>query len=635
VAGQTADIFVSYKAEDRPRVQPLVDALEAEGFLVWWDAHIGGGTNWRRDIEEHLDTAKCVLVAWTKRSVGPEGEFVRDEAGQARRRGTYLPVRFDAVDLPLGFREVQAISLKGWRGDRMDPRYLTLAASVRECITGEHATHHVPKPREAGISRRAVVAGSVGVGALAISGLGGWFLLRPGVGSANTIAVLPFANLSGDPSQNYFSDGIAEELRTALSALGGLKVVARTSSEMLRNVDAITAAKRLSVANVITGSVRRSASTVRVSAQLVDGKSGLERWSQSFDRPLGDVLQIQTDIAENVARALSIELGGKARTFLALGGTKSPEALDYLLRARATEGDDSDKGMRRRVALIEQAIRLDPDYAEAHARKGLYQGLWAGTFAASTGEKDRAEAQAVQSVQRAIVIAPAMSLGHGALGLIYSNQLRMSPALDELRRGVELPGADAVTITTYAFVLSQAGRQSEAESIIGRAISFDPLNPTARWLQSWILYFGRQYAASLEAARRTLVIAPENIGARGFVAWDLLMLGRTKEALGELRKLPADDYRRLVAEGVIAARSGRKAEALAAIRAIRSRYGDAANYQYAQVYAQLGVTDQAIQALDAAWLTRDPGLGSVRVDPFLDPLRKDSRLSEIASRVFA
>jgi tetratricopeptide (TPR) repeat protein len=237
-------------------------------------------------------------------------------------------------------------------------------------------------------------------------------------------------------------------------------------------------------------------------------------------------------------------------------------------------------------------------------------------------------------VKRAIAIAPNMPLGHSALGLIYSNQLLMNRAIGELERAIELSGANAWTFLNAAIVLSQVGRQSEAESTIERAISLDPINPTARWIQSWVLLFGRRYPASLEAARQTLAIAPGNIRARTLAGWSLIMLGRMDEALRELKKTPADDYRRLVGEGIIAARSGRKADALGAIRAIEKHYGDAANYQYAEVYAQLGMTDEGIKALEAAWSKRDSGLGSIRVDPFLDPLRNDPRFSKIAARLF-
>src|SRR5215212_9835020 len=177
-----ADVFVSYKAEDRARLKPLVAALEAEGFSVWWDAHIGGGANWREDIQKHLDEAKCVIVAWTKRSVGPEGNFVRDEATRAQRRGVYLPVRLDAVEPPLGFGEVQALSLKGWKGDRADPRFQQVADAVRSRVAGEHVPYRPTQHVEGHVSRRAMIAG--GAGAVVLAGAGGWFLLKPAPANA-------------------------------------------------------------------------------------------------------------------------------------------------------------------------------------------------------------------------------------------------------------------------------------------------------------------------------------------------------------------------------------------------------------------------------------------------------------------
>jgi tetratricopeptide (TPR) repeat protein len=170
------DVFVSYKAEDRTRLLPLISALEAEGFTVWWDTHIGGGAHWREDIQEHLNAAKCVVVAWTKRSVGHDGNFVRDEASRAQRRDVYLPIRLDPVEPPLGFGEVQAISLRGWKGDRSDPRFQALAETVRRRIAGEDIAHvRLPRDRP-DVSRRAVVAS--GVGAVALAAGGSLFLYR-------------------------------------------------------------------------------------------------------------------------------------------------------------------------------------------------------------------------------------------------------------------------------------------------------------------------------------------------------------------------------------------------------------------------------------------------------------------------
>lgn len=627
------DVFISYKAEDRSRVEPLVDALEGEGLSVWWDARVTGGEAWREAIAEHLEAARCVIVVWSKRSTSPEGRFVRDEASRAQQRGTYLPITIDKVQPPLGFGEMQALSLTGWKGGASDPHYRAVSACVHSMLgrTAPAENAHEKHPR---FNRRAALAAG-GAAVVAAAGAGGWLLLRPSGARANTIAVLPFANLSGDPSQSYFSDGIAEEVRSALAGLGGVEVVARTSSEMLRNADAVTAARRLSVANVVTGSVRRSPSTVRVSAQLVDGRNGLERWSQTFDRPLGDVLQIQTDIAANVARALSIQLSGPAADALSIGGTSNPQAQDVLLQALDLEGgDDSSEGMLRRIALFERATQLDPNYAQAHARKGLTQTLWANAWAPSNADKYSTDADALRSIRRAIAIAPAMPLGYSALGLVYFNQLMLKPSLEALSRSVQLAGADSLAFLNYSVILCRLRRQAEAEAAAERAISVDPLNATAWQIKTWTLFLGRRYPQSIDAARQTLSIAPENRRARTLLAWDLLFLGRTDEAVSELQHVPADDYRKFVAEGAMAARSNRREDALRAIQGLEKRYGDTVHYQLAEIYAQLGDGDKAIANLEAAWLVRDSGLATLQVDPFLDPVRNDPRFSKIAARLF-
>jgi serine/threonine-protein kinase len=459
--------------------------------------------------------------------------------------------------------------------------------------------------------------------------------LRPKSAKANTIAVLPFANLSGDPAQAYFSDGIAEELRSALAAIGGVQVVARTSSEMLRNADVQTAARRLSVMNVITGSVRRSPSTVRVSAQLVDGDTGIERWSQTFDRPFGDVLQIQSDIAASVARALSIQLGRGAHVTSPVGGTSNADAQDLLLQATALEGNDSSAGMLRRIALAERATQLDPNYAEAHARKGLYQTIWSSTWAADLAERSRTESEAERSIERAIAIAPTMPIAYSALGASYASRLMLKKSVEAFHRSVELPGASSLSFQNYAINLSRTGRQGQALSMIDHAIALDPLSAAAWTLKSWILFYGRSYPQSIEAARRALSLAPANLRSRTLLAWDLTLLGKLVEAERELQSVPADDYRRLVSEAVIAARTNRKDEGVRVLQTLAKRYPETVHYQLAEIWSQLGEKDKAIAALEDAWSTRDTGLQSARVDPFMDPIRRDPRFQQIVNRAFA
>ena len=330
-----ADVFISYKAEDRRRIQPLVQALQADGLSVWWDEHIGTGDAWRETIEQQLDGARCVLVIWSKRSVGPEGQFVREEASRAQRRGVYVPVLIDPVEPPLGFGESQATSLRGWHGNPSDLRYQAVLTAVRRNVGGKRRASPSPLPR-AHIDRRTMIAGGTAAAA-AVAGAGAWALFKPGSASVagDSVAVLPFENLSGNPAQAYFSDGIAEEIRSALARISGLKVVGRTSSEAVRNDDAATAAKKLGVTNILTGSVRQSPSTIRVNAELIDGHSGMDRWSQDYDRSPGDAIKIQTDIAENVASALSIALGTAVRAALKAGETQNAAAHNLALQADA------------------------------------------------------------------------------------------------------------------------------------------------------------------------------------------------------------------------------------------------------------------------------------------------------------
>ena len=624
-----SDVFVSYKAEDRTRVCPLVEALEAEGLSVWWDAHLGGGDEWRDSIQQHLDESKCVIVVWSRRSIGPEGHFVRDEATRAQRRHAYLPVRIDRVDPPLGFGETQAIPIIGWKGDRSDPRFQAVLAATCAIVSGGPRLHHAPIEPPS-VSRRAVVAG--GVVAVAVSAAG-WVLLKPSEARANSIAVLPFANLSGDPAQAYFSDGMAEELRNALSRIAGLTVVARTSSEMLRDADAKTAARRLGVTNILTGSVRKSPSTIRVNAQLIDGDNGMERWSESFDRPTGDVLQIQTGIAESVAYALSVRLGGAGRAVLEYGGTQNAAAQDLYFRSGPQRLTDSAAGVKEALSLLDEAIRLDPDFAQAHARKGLILQAEAGYHARSAAESERGFNQGLASANRAIAIAPRLALGYAVRGAILQSQLNMRAALADLEKAESLPGNDADTLRTYASLLGQNGRHDEALRMADRAMSLDPLNPVSLEVRAFALYRARRYTEAIAEARRSLQISPGRQQARRLLANALLWLNRDKEAETEYQKLEPTDYRRLLGEAVLAIRAGDKGSGIAHMERMRALHGDSTLYQYGEIYAQLGDANRAFDALNAALKVRDPGLAGIKVDPFLDPIRRDPRFAVLEAKL--
>lgn len=627
VAGQASDVFVSYKAEDRARLKPLVDALEAEGFSVWWDARIGGGTNWHQDIERHLDAAKCVLVAWTKYSVGDDGHFVRDEARRAQRRGVYLPVCLDAVEPPLGFGEIQALPLKRWKRDRSDPHFRAVADAIRERLTGEHIAHHVPHHAQPQLSRRAVVAGGAGVAAVAAAAGGGWLVLKPSSVSASaSIAVLPFANLSGDPAQAYFSEGIADEIRSALARLRGLTVIGSTSSEAVRNDDARTAARKLGVAHILTGNVRQSPSTIRVTAELIDGRTGADRWTQNYDRSPGDVIKIQTNIAENVASALQGALGLAARAAITLGGTADSLAQDLVLQSRmlGRQANTADS-LRRRIALAEAAIARDPNYADAYVEKSNAHSGLSINFATTSAEVADQLLQADAAARKAVALEPRLGAAHAAQANVALSRLDFPGVLRETKESLALSPQDPDVLALGSRNLAQLASAEEGLRLADRGIVLDPLNARFHRYKCEALIYLRRYSEGIEAGRKALALAPELRTAHGFLGDALLLLGRAAEAKTEYQAIGADSPFYFLRQALLAARTGDGAGAKRRIVQLRQQFGATVSYQLGEIYAQLGDADRAFAEFNNAIRAKDSGLGYLRMDPFLDPIRGDPR----------
>lgn len=626
-----SEVFVSYKAEDRRRVAPLVAALEAQGLGVWWDAQIGGGDEWRRSIERELDAAKCVLVVWSKHSTGPEGRFVRDEASRAMERGVYLPVRIDNVRLPLGFGETQALQLTRWKGRADDGRFHAVLAAVGAIIAGRpyEAAHGHQLDHD--VSRRGLLAGAGAVGVAAVAG-GAWLLLKPTSAEASgTIAVLPFANLSSDPGQGYFSDGLTEELRSSL-ARAGLQVAGRTSSEAMKDADAETVARKLGVANILTGSVRRSPETIRVNAQLVKGSDGLERWSQEYDRRPGDELVIQSDIAENVAQALSVALG-RAKAAIDVGGTSNPAAQDLYLKGRKALGDaDDEAAYRSAIGMFDSAIALDPKFASAYAWKSLALNYMTGSIAGAPTFA-AGYAQAVDNAKQAIAIAPKLPAGHVALAVAYQFQLRLPAALGEFRTALALPGLDVADQLQIVIFLTRMGATDAAFDLAKKAQKSDPLNAFAFEREGYVLANSRRYAQAIAPLQKAIQLAPKVSRGHSLLGLALMQLGRLDAAQAEYAKASARDIYRLTGEAIAYDRQGNRDASDGAVARAQQVFGESASYQYAEVYAQRGEKDRALAALDRAWAIHDPGLTNVKIDVFLDPLREEPRFIALQKRL--
>jgi serine/threonine-protein kinase len=618
------DVFISYKAEDRRRVQPLVQALQADGYSVWWDQHISAGDEWRQTIERQLDAAKCVIVAWSNHSVGPEGQFVRDEATRAQQRRVYVPVTIDDVRLPLGFGESHATSLRGWRGDPSDPRYQTVLSAVRRIAGGgpEDATATRPPTR---IGRRAVIAGVVV--AMAAAAVVGWNLLKRGAADASdSIAVLPFANLSTDPAQAYFADGIAGEIRNTLTRVQGLKVAGSTSSVAVREDDAQTAAKKLGVANILTGNVRQTPSTIRVTAELIDGETGLTKWSQNYDRAPGDAITIQTDIAGDVARALAVALSASAREALAAGETRNIAAQTLVFQARDVSYELTVPALRQSLQLLEKAISLDPNYARAYAMKSFVANNLASQTARTPAELAEGRDQALQYAKVALSIAPNLPIARSALAWAYSLNLQVGESLREHEVALSLASGDPDVIRNYGFAMSTIDKPEEALRYIDEALALDPLNWASHYGHVYVLFHARRYEEAVHYSEKLKRDAPDLFRFPVLLGHSLLMLGRTEEAAVAFGQ-------EITGQALLAARSGSRELALAKLADLKKLDPEFGNFNSARIYAQLGEQDAAFESLNRAWEVRESSLVGLKVDPYLDPLRGDPRYAALVDRL--
>ena len=613
-----ADLFVSYKSEDRARVAPLVAALEADGIGVWWDAHIGGGTAWRDTIETELNAARCVLVVWSTRSTGPEGSFVRDEATRALRRGVYLPVRIDPVEPPLGFGETQALSLIGWKGQRAEPQYHAVLEAAQAVIAGTPRPASAAHRAKRGVDRRVVLGGAATTVA---AGLAGWWLVRPAPAAASdSVAVLPFANLSGDPAQAYFSDGVAEELRSALTRVVRLKVAARTSSELMRDADAKTAAAKLGVANIVTGSVNRGAGTIRVNAEMVDGKTGLSRWSQSYDRAIGDAMAIETGIAESVAGALQITLGQTEKALLSLGGTANPVAHDAYLRGATLAAQQKQE---ESLEAFNAAVTADPNYALAHGARAQAMALIAGGTLGGGELRVRLE-EAEAEAHRAVALAPGLGIPLAMLGFVLENRLNLRGAAIAYAAAYRASPGDATVLRRKATFMATVG-SGGAVPLYLRAQSLDPLRPNGLSTLGWILLASGRVDEAITTLQSALVRLPGSDTVTSNLATAYLAKGQPREALKAAAGLKPDSYQRLVIEACATARD--RASSDRALAKVVKLYGSNGQYQIAEIYAQRHEPDLAFSAIARAWDLLDPGLISFKTDPLLAPLRSDPRFA--------
>lgn len=618
-------VFLSYARADRTRVQKLVTALEAAGLDVWWDSAIETGSRFSADIERELQAADAVVVAWS--AAASASTWVLDEAGIGRDRGRLAPVLLDGTLPPLGFRQFHATDLSAWKGRAGDPRIAEVVAAIRK-LAGECPSPAAPSRSDAGPTRRRLIGGAALVAGLSAAGLGVWRWRGAPAGNGEaSIAVLPFANLSGDPAQAYFADGLAEELRSALGQIPGVKVIGQTSSERFRDAaDPVAVAQQLKVSHVLTGSVRRSPTTIRISARLIEGETGVESWAADYDRPAGDALAIQSSIASAVLGALNKRVG-KAAQGLVVGGTRNPEAQALFLQGSTYAGPNvGEADYLRKIAQLDAAIAIDPRYAEAYRFKAIALG-GVESFKTDHSAAMNYRRAALAAAARAVEIEPnsARLLGTYAQQLMLN--LRVREGVTAARRGVGIAASNGTFSPTISRVLNAVDPVASLD-LINAHIAFDALDEFAYDVRAESLFNLGRFEEALADGRKAHDLSN---GYRGqtMIFRSLAALRRFEEA----QRLAWITPDRGLAAALLAARAGKGAAAREMMADTSGKDPRLLGYDRALVLAQLGEVGSAIDELEAAVGNIDYMLTRIAFDPLLDPLRGEARFKAVQDQV--
>ena len=569
-----ADVFVSYSRVDKSRVAPLVAAMEARGWRVWWDPAITPGQEFDSQIEAELQAAAAVVVVWTQTSVG--SRWVRGEAREAADRNVLVPVRFDAAKLPMDVRAIHTIDLDDWGGSPASAAFLDLCRALEGMIARERAA----RPELAMAARPAPQLTAQRV----------------------AICVLPFSNMSGDLEQEYFSDGISEDIITDLSKVSALSVVSRNTAFTFKgkSVDLTQVARQLKVNYVLEGSVRRAGGRVRITAQLIDAATDSHVWAERYDRDLEDIFALQDEISQAIVKALRLKLLPEEKQAIEQRGTANIDAYNLYLMARQHYASGQLSDARRSDAVIRLcrgAIQLDEGYARAWALLACAQRN--RLYSTSTGDN----------------------------------------GLDAAERAIALDGRLAEAHAAKAGVMASEGDYAAADSAIAVALRLDPESADVNREAGRLCMMQRRFEAAAAYFETCFAAAEADISCGGLMITCYTALGREEHARDAARRTLAR------AESAVAAHAD-NGSAMASIFSCLTVLGE---NERAKDWARRAVLIDpdnmgmrynlacdlvvTVGDFDFALDLMEPVLGSMgreqfawlRSDPDMDPIRTDPR----------
>jgi len=448
--------------------------------------------------------------------------------------------------------------------------------------------------------------------------------------SEKSVAVLPFLNESGDPRDEYFSDGLSEELIAALAQIAELKVIGRSSSFRFkeRKEESKTIGEKLGVATLLEGTVRKQGDRVRIVAELVNAADGIELWTRTFDRELKDIFAVQAEIAAAVAESLKVTLLGSDEQSTN-SATKSTEAHNAYLQGHFHFQRRNLEDFRKAVSYFDEAIRLDPDYALAYAERSE-----AWSFIGDlTGQRATAWLTAKSDAEKAVAIAPSLAEAHAALGWVrFFIDWKFTEGLSELKRAKELSPANPTTNDLLARVIAYLGRVDEAERQARQAVELDPLSVTAQGNLGRVLFVAGKLDEADAVARKAADLQPSAAGNHRYQVHVAVERGDGETALREAQLEPDEGYRRFelaLAQYV----RGDRAAADAALADLIANGRDQLAYQIAEVHAVRGETDKAFEWLQISFDNHDTGTLTLLIDPLLRGLHDDPRYKNLLAKL--
>jgi TolB-like protein/Tfp pilus assembly protein PilF len=448
---------------------------------------------------------------------------------------------------------------------------------------------------------------------------------------AKSIAVLPLLNESGDPKDEYFSDGLSEELIAALAQIRELKVIGRSSSFRFkeRKEESKTIGEKLGVATLLEGTVRKQGDRVRIVAELVNAADGIELWTRTFDRELKDIFAVQSEIAKAVADSLKVTLLGAENTSVQGAATKSVEAHNAYLQGHFYFQRRNLEDYRKAVGFFDQAIRLDPDYALAYAERSE---AWT-QIGDLSGQGKTAWPKAREDAEKAVAIVPALAEAHAALGWVrFFTEWKFAEGLSELKRAKELSPANPTANDLLARVIVYLGKLDEAEQQARQAVELDPLSYPPQNNLARVLFVRGKLDEADAAGRKAAELQPTAASAHRFQVLVAVQRGDGEMALQEAQLEPDPGYRRFELALAHHVRSDRTA-ADAALADLIANGRDQLAYQIAQVYALRGEKEKAFEWLQISFDTHDTGTLGLLIDPLLRDLRGDPRYKSLLTKL--